>query len=706
MKRNNDRAVIRVVVFTGISALVTQLLIVRECIAQFQGNEFVIALTLFNWLILGGVGNRLARWIDQRWLPATASRLALVSLFLAALPVFEIYAIRCLRDVVFIHGSSVGFYSILLFILLACLPYGLMIGFALPYSLFTLKHRASGYPGTLIYMMDNAGNVAGGILFSFVLIYLVSPFQAILVVNLPLLATGWLLFPPPDRRRPVFYLVLCMPFIILVSGILFETASLTPAEGELAYYKDSRYGRITVHKNQELYTLFEDGSPVFSTQNIAVAEETVHYPLSQIEYPRCMLFISAQGQMMTEVEKHGLKTVDYVELNPEITSVLFKFGLIRDIPGVINVIHQDGRSYLANTDKIYDAIIVNLPEPTTFQINRFFTDRFFSLVKRHLRENGILSFSTQGFDNYLSEPQRQKLSSLFNTVSGYFKHVLMLPGQKIFFLCKDQPISMNIPELLSQKGIHTRYISNYYYGNLTQDRISQLNEQMDLSTPKNADMSPHLIKIMFFQWFEKHSTSPKGFIIGVIILCGIYLIKIRREEFVLFSTGCTTMGSEILVIFAVQIFFGYIYSQIGLIVTIFLGGLFPGAWLGSRWQGNKKQLLGWIDGMLIGLMLTFILAVQFGGVRLPLVFFLVFGLFSSLGCGCQFPLALSLMGDNHSAAARSFSADLIGAAFGTLLTSAILIPIFGIIWAAWGLIGLKCLSILITQTGHEKYQQT
>ena len=56
MKNKNDRAIIRVVVATGISSVVTQLLTIREFLTQFQGNEIVIALVLFNWLILGGLG--------------------------------------------------------------------------------------------------------------------------------------------------------------------------------------------------------------------------------------------------------------------------------------------------------------------------------------------------------------------------------------------------------------------------------------------------------------------------------------------------------------------------------------------------------------------------------------------------------------------------------------------------------------------------
>jgi spermidine synthase len=44
LKNINDRAITRVVIATGISSVVTQLLTIREFLAQFQGNEIVIAI--------------------------------------------------------------------------------------------------------------------------------------------------------------------------------------------------------------------------------------------------------------------------------------------------------------------------------------------------------------------------------------------------------------------------------------------------------------------------------------------------------------------------------------------------------------------------------------------------------------------------------------------------------------------------------------
>ncbi|MCK4468160.1 MAG: hypothetical protein KAU60_07395, partial [Desulfobacterales bacterium] len=334
------------------------------------------------------------------------------------------------------------------------------------------------------------------------------------------------------------------------------------SKGEPIYYCASRYGRIAVYKDKEQFTLFMDGTPVFSSQNLTMAEETIHYPLSQSTNPQKILMISAQGGMLEELQKYRPARIDYVELDPEVSSVLFRFGLIKDIPG-LHVIHQDARAYLTKSDEIYDAIIVNLPEPETFQINRFFTDRFFAVAKQHLTGSGILSFSVQGFDSYLAEPQRQKISSLYNTVSEHFEHVLLLPGEKIFFLCSDNPINPDIPACLAEKDISTSYISGFYYGNLTNERIAGLNNLLDPGAPKNIDESPQLMRLMFLQWFAKFSTSPNRFIAGLTVLLIIYLVRITREEFVLFSTGCMTMGSEILVIFAFQIFFGYIYFQIG-----------------------------------------------------------------------------------------------------------------------------------------------
>jgi hypothetical protein len=50
-----------VVVATGIASVAVQLVCVREYLAQFQGNEIVIALIFFCWLVFGGIGTAAAK---------------------------------------------------------------------------------------------------------------------------------------------------------------------------------------------------------------------------------------------------------------------------------------------------------------------------------------------------------------------------------------------------------------------------------------------------------------------------------------------------------------------------------------------------------------------------------------------------------------------------------------------------------------------
>lgn len=690
MPRRSERTILRLTVATGVCSVVAQLLLIREFLALFRGNEYVISLILFNWLLLGGCGTFLARTVRDRW--CSRPLLAGLSLLLAALSVLQIPLIRLLREQFFIHGASVGFYSTFCFILATMLPYCLLVGFALPYGLFVLRREAPGYPGASVYMADTLGDVGGGALFTFVLVYLVTPLQAQLLAGLPLLLCTVLLFTGRERRTWLLRSLLLLP--LLVAPLLLERASLARPEGQLVHYQESRYGRIEVYRDREQFTLYRDGVPTFSDQNRSRAEEAIHYPLTQLERVGRVLLIGPESGMLEEVAKYGAVEVDWLELDPAVSEAELRYGLIRKIPG-LNLIHQDGRAWLAGTDRRYDAVIMNLPEPDTFQGNRYFTAEFFAIVRDHLAPGGIFAFGMEGYDNFLGEPQRHKLSSVFNTAGKYFANLLLLPGGSVFFLCRDQPLTADIPARLAGLGISSRYVGNYFAGDLTPERIAYLRGELEAAAPLNSDLKPQLMRLMLQQWFARFQTSPVWFYGLLALALALYLQRLRREEFALFSTGFTVMGSEILVIFAFQIYYGYIYSQIGLIVTVFLGGLLPGAWWISRRAGSPVRFMAWADLCLILLLGMFLLMLA-GGEGIPSISMLLgFGFAVSLLCGGQLAAALQISGGDNLAVTRVFSADLMGAAAGVLLTSVLLIPLAGIVMTILALLALKIFSFLL-----------
>ncbi len=209
------------------------------------------------------------------------------------------------------------------------------------------------------------------------------------------------------------------------------------------------------------------------------------------------------------------------------------------------------------------------------------------------------------------------------------------------------------------------------------------------------------MRILLDEWFYIFSTSPILFVLILSVINIAYLCVISKEEFVLYTTGCFTMGSEILVIFAFQIFFGYIYLQIGLIITVFLAGILPGAIYGESLRKRGKPILIFTDMTLIALMFVFICGITLFSNHLSGYVFLAFGFAVSVVCGCQFPVALHLQGGDKPAAVKMFSADLIGAAYGTIITSILLIPFAGILWSAAGLILLKIISLIIINSKYE-----
>jgi spermidine synthase len=694
LKSPTEKIVVRVVVATGISSVVTQLYIIREYMSLFRGNELVIALILFNWLVLGGIGTLLAHRMVRRSADICPSRLGWLSFALCGLAGMQIIGIRVLRNVFFTFGSSIGFYPTFLYTFSTMAPYALLIGWVLPFSLFVIRRWHPAYAGARIYIADNLGDILGGVAFSFLLVFWFTPLQAITLAQLPLLAASWSLLrklAAGQRRSTAAVLAV---LTLLGVGLALERPTLNLPQSGLADYRETPYGRIAVYRQADQYTLYEDGIPVLSTQNIALAEEAVHYPLCQLENPRQVLIVSVEAGMPTELEKYRLERVDYVELNPALSEIALRFGLIRKIPE-LRIVQGDGRAFLRTSSRRYDAVLVNLPEPETFQTNRFYTERFFQLARSRLAPHGILSFAMEGYANYVSDTQRRKLSSLYNTARAHFKNVLLLPGQRVFFLCSDRHLTTAIPAALEKKGIASAYIAGFFEGNLPPERIAELNGLLDPAIPVNRDVSPFLMRVMFSQWFAKFGASPWAFIVLLTAAGSLYLLRRTREELILFSTGCAVMGSEILVIFAFQIFFGYIYLQIGLIVTTFLAGLLPGAYWGTRLRRPGKNLLAVTDIILICLLLAFIPCAMLIGDRLPVVFFLTFGFATALLCGLQFPQALKLKGDDNQAASRMFSADLMGAAWGTLFTSACLIPLTGIWGAAVGLAAVKAASLIL-----------
>ncbi|MEJ2725044.1 MAG: fused MFS/spermidine synthase, partial [Deltaproteobacteria bacterium] len=637
-------------------------------------------------LLLTGLGSLLARAFRR----SSPAAYALLGAFIALWPLLQLVLIRDLREIIFIHGSAPGFYPIFFYILGITSPYCVAVGFILPYALTVLQRQRHVFTSGGLYVTDSIGDIAGGALFSFILVYWMKPFKAIAVTS-SLLILSVLLLLAISRKKGLLVLVLfcsvCFYAFSLNSD--YERSTLSPQYGDIIRYVESPYGRIVITREGPQHTVWESGVPFYSDAETVHSEEKVHYALSQVDRVGSVLLVSGGlGETILEVAKYNPEFVDYVELDPYLTGLAEELGFVKPVD-FLKVINTDGRHYIQGTAKRYDAVVVDLPDPDTFQLNRFYTSEFFSLTKRILNPGGILSFSLEYSPNYLSEIQREKLSTMRNTARVHFQNVLILPGEQAYVLCRDGALTADIPARLRARGIQTSYVEGFYYGNVTSERIEALEKDLEGQGSINTDFEPRIMNIVFQEWFMKHGTSPNLFLVIFLGLTVLYLVLMKKEEYVLFSTGLVTMGAEMLVVFAFQVIYGYIYLKIGAIVTALLLGLLPGALVGRVGRGTRTLDLVSSDLMLLFLLLVFFGWASFFNTSLHPLYFLGYCFVFSFFCGYQFPVAARIIGEERSPAAGCLAADLTGAAVGTLATGTLLIPMWGIRWAVIFLIFIK-----------------
>ena len=338
----------------GISSIITQLIVIREFISVFYGNELVFGIILANWLLLTGLGAYLGKYVDKiRY----KLRLLIISqIIIALLPFLYISLIRLSRNYFFLPGVMISISDIFLFSLILLLPYCLISGYLLILACSIFSDKKDSASIGKVYFIDNIGDILGGFLFSFILIYFLNPFQIIFLILIINLLACFLLSKFIRRKILSAFIILLLIFSSLIFFI-FDlnkiTTRLQYKNQELLFEKDSLYGRLVVTKTQDQINFFENGVTLFSTENTVDNEETVHYALVQHDNPNNILLISGGvSGTLNEILKYDVDKIDYVELDP-LTIELGKKYTTNLNKENVNIINLDGRLFVKNTKEKY-----------------------------------------------------------------------------------------------------------------------------------------------------------------------------------------------------------------------------------------------------------------------------------------------------------------------------------------------------------------
>jgi spermidine synthase len=731
------------VALIGFTAVIGQIVLMRELIVVFSGNEISLGIMLATWLFWTAIGSYLSSRLklgedNPRRVVAAVECVLGVSL----LP--TIWLLRASRSVFqTVPGELVGPVPTILTSLVCLSVFCALSGcvFVIATRMYAQAYGVSARAATSsAYLLEAAGSGVGGILASAVLLRFCSSFQiATVILLLNLLMAAILLLPM--RRLQVVAAALAMALFagLLLTSVVpwLEKSSQTRLwRGfRLLGSRDSIYGNLAVTETGNIRSIYDNGVILASAPDENAAEEAVHYALLEHPAPRRVLLIGGgvNGSIAQALKHPTIERIDYVELDPMLVSIargFFPQQAASFSDPRVQVHYADGRQYLKAAKDRFDVIILNVPDPQTAQLNRFYTREFFASAAAHLAPGGLLAVQLRASEDYLSPELAAFLRCIQHTLQQVFTEVAIIPGETVHFFAAMQPgvLTENPQTLISRlqtRNVETRYVREYFIPfRMMPDRMVQVHEQLQVlpATPINRDFEPvayyfsvELSSAQFHaayaRWFGV--AARPSFISIVAWSCAplalvAFLLANRRAReqrarsaaaFCMAATGFTLMALQIFLLLLFQSVYGYVYHQLAVLIAMFMAGIAMGSWLGIRKVSSRSdhRLTGTaarIQFLLAASAPVLIFTIDAlsrtsGAATTLLTAQLIFPLLAAL-CGMiggyQFPVATEIYlhdGRGQQGLGTLYALDLLGGCVGALLLSGYLIPVFGFWKTAW-----------------------
>ncbi len=693
----------------GFATLAVQIIILRELLAHFQGNELIIGGLLGCWLVWGGIGSIFVRWIG---LQHPEKMLGGLFFLAGALTVPTILSIRFSPGFLQLFtGEITGLRPVFFFLFIFLAPFCFTAGAG-----FTVLSRAAQNIGlqetgpAWIYSREAVGGLFAALVHRFILAGRIFPFRSALIVVFVLWVTASVHCRGKTRFMLITTATLCL--VLIFTGVPdrldLEFESRLQPGFNLEAVRESPYGRIRILSRKEELSLFVNDGLIANTAVSQENQETIHLPLALHPDPGEVLLLEGGFDgTIPMIFSHPVKHLTIVMLDPTpvslCTSPRFRTLLEGHRHPGLQFRFQDPRIFVKKAKTAnYDVIISCVGEPISIAFSRFYTLEFYQQIKRILKPGGIFSCRFRSSENTMSNEQITYLSTALATLKAAFPSgdIAVMPGDsaEVFVsACKDtiHLDASRILDRLRKRNITADYISRAFLPfRLLPFKLELFRQEIQWNTSRiNTDLSPKLLndflKLWRAQFASRHGKSAV-FQSYTIFLAGLSVILIvllapgkriatdRRLIVAVSAVGFCELATELILIFALQLASGAAYLKTGLLLGMFTFGLY----IGSALVKKKKEISGrdparlhlFLVAILAGTLLQFFFASWFSEVIIDCL-----ALLCGVAGGGHFALASRLQPDS---AGLLYGADLIGSASGAVSVAALLIPGYGIFLTA------------------------
>jgi len=674
----------------GTTTMIAQIILLREFLTVFNGNELVIGIVLSNWMVLTGIG----AYIGKRPLKRTNSSSVTIFtlLLLTVLPFITLFLINFLKNKIFPVGALISVFQIFFASLLLLIPLCFASGFLFTFISKSYSEIKNKNETGSVYGIESAGSIAGGLVSGLVFISIFSSVESLLVL---VVINGIALFVISLKKRlhqlsRVSILVSFISFVLLFFHPENRIRSYVYPNQKIEVSKDSPYGNIVITRRENLWSVYTNNSLMFDSENFMMNEEAVHFAMLQHLQPSNVLLLAGglSGQI-AEIMKYKPLSIDYIEDNQWLVT-LMKDSLQKIITRETTLYRSDPLRFIRKSLKKYDVVLINLPGPSNLQNNRFYTLEFFTLLKEKLLPGAVLSFGLPSPVNYLNTEAVELNSTIFSTLKCVFQNVIIIPGEKLYFIASDARLSCNIVEAVQKSGIENRYVNRFYFDDSLLKRQSEtilasLNPESEI----NHNLKPVLYRQQLAYWLSYFTGKYWLMAFSATMIALFIFVTGSVSSKGMFLTGFSATGMEILLLFGLQVFFGNIYLLTSFVISSFMIGLSVGSFFGRSITGfyQRETLSG--NQLFFGIFaaITGILLFSPGVSNLPpaIVYSLYLTATAVTGVltGIQFTRAsLNQAGSYAEISGNTYSYDLFGSALGALIMTIYLMPKLGIVASA------------------------
>ena len=789
------------VICLGFTAMASQIVFIREFLVVFSGDEFSIGIILASWMLSGAIGSLFLRGIADK-LRQKNLTFTLLQIFLSLFLPLGILLIRFIRPILRVNpGQILPFYILAFSGFLILIPLCSILGFmfALSCRIYetnnrpqgdglpsdsqshkpqgdglasdSQSHKASGI--SRIYAVEALGSMLGGSIASFIFIRFFNSFEIMAMLGLFNVTAAFIFTEAPKKwlwlseakPRPSGQKMVRLgaSLIILLSVFLWLFQGWKKIEAvsfkkqwrgyEVLDARNSIYANLVTLKRENQISFFNNGMRLYSVPDRQVSEEAAHFCLLEHREPKDILLIGGgAGGLLDEILKHPVERVDYVELDPELVKIAQDFLAHEYIVAFknpkISIKNLDGRYFIKTTGNKYDCIIVNLGDPYTAQLNRFYTFEFFREAKRVLKDRGIISFGLSSSESYINPDMARYLGSVYATLQKEFAEVKVLPGNIAYFLATDTPGELTYDyKLLMQRAterkLDLQYVREYYlFSRMAPDKIYYTENALKKARPRlNFDFRPSSYYYVIIYWSSQFRDSlitdalrrVSGWIIWIIfsltvISTLLFGFKSRMDFTKVALAGVCVLGFsqaaiQIAILFSFQIIYGYLYFKLGLLFTFFMLGLAIAGWQAYKFDSGEDRLrrkfilfqssIAIFAFLFPAAVTLFSLAksnyAYWFGTN---IFFPALSFLAGLQGGALFVLANRVYLNKEKERGAAWSAgltyglDLLGSFAGAVLTAVLMIPVLGLTQTCLiiGLLNLLIVLLFFCRSRHNLKQ--